>query len=125
MMWLNAVRVGKGKPPGTTDRRNILMKFYRHDLKNELIMEAGNKKPDNFYLNDNLTQSRSSILFALRRARRRHKQIVTACGSLDNRVFVWIKPSSGSDNSIKLFVNTHTRLEEICTKHLGITYDSN
>ena len=45
-------------------------------------------------LDENLTPTRNSMLFVLRKAKREIVNIVSGCRSLDDKVFMWIRPSN-------------------------------
>lgn len=112
-----------GKKPmtqGNIDRRSIFVKLCRRETKNDVLSSCRRVKPPNFFVNEDLTPVRSSILYALRRAKRLHPEKVAAGGSQDGRVFVWIKASSPTARNYKKFVNSMSELHDFCTQTLNL-----
>ena len=62
-------RIGqKPRSPQHVDRRNIFVKLCRRNLKDELLSACRSLRP-NIYLNESLTPTRSTILYALRKVK--------------------------------------------------------
>jgi len=85
-----------------------------------LLRAARAVKPDNLYITENLTKTRSKILYGLRQAKRRFPRKINGCGSQDGRVFVWVTTPDPSAKNTKLFINTLVRFGELCEKTLGV-----
>ena len=83
-------------------------------------MSCRRVKPANLYVNEDLTQVRASILYALRQTKRRHPAKVRGCGSRDGRVFLLLTPPNPAEHSRRVFVDNLDRLEELCTRELGM-----
>lgn len=118
---ISAHRIGKKSPVQGPDRRKLLVKLSHHEDMQELMSACRTVKPAGFYVSDNLTQSRSEILYALRRAKFRFRSKVSACGSLNGRVYVWIKHENPSMRNSKVFINSKQMLEDWCVRTLGVT----
>ena len=59
------------------------------------------------------------MLFIVRKFKRHFSSRVTGCGSLDGRIFVWMRSSQRSDRSTKRFFSSTTQLKEWCTTSFG------
>ena len=106
-------RVGRKPANQSIDRRNIIVKLCRRDLKNDILSACRNIKP-NFYVNESLTPVRSSILYVLRQARRK-KNRLSGCSSIGGRVFAWVAPPDGQgERNVRIPVNTHLELLSFC-----------
>ena len=109
-------------PTGTQqDRRGIIVKLCRRDLKKDLLSSCRTVKPD-FYVNESLTPLRNTIMYVLRQIKRKHPDKVSGCSSRDGKVFAWVKPqnaSSSSAGNTKVPINSHTRLDLFCTETIN------
>ena len=114
-----AYRVGKKSTTQAPDKRSIVFRLNGKDLKDDIRKACRTVKPRNLYVNESLIPSRSTILFALRAAKRQFPSKVAACGSSVGKVFVWLKPPSATGSNIRIFINSMSRLDEICTKEFG------
>ena len=101
------------------NRKNILVKFRRPEQKSDLIHACRRVKPDGLYVRDNLTVNRSKILFSLRQLKKKTNRI-DHCGSIDGRVFAWIKPLDGNGQNKKFIINNSDVLKRVCTEELEI-----
>ena len=81
---------------------------------------VGRAKPTDLYANDDLTPSRANILFNLRHAKRHSNGKIVSCGSIDGKVFAYIRSSSPMVKHHRMFINDEAKLEELCTQHLDI-----
>ena len=114
-------RIGRKTPTQSADRRNIIVKLSRSSLARDIIKASRVAKPNDLYLNDSLIPSRASILYSLRQLRKKLPHRVDGCGSIDGRVYVWLKPASGSGNNSKFYVNSQRMLINFCEEHLGVS----
>ena len=114
-------RIGKKPVSQGPDRRSIMVKLCRRDVKTSLLDACRNLKPRNFYINESLTVTRSRIMFVLRKMKREKDSRVTGAFSRDGRVFAWAKHSPGSppgSKNIKIQVNTMTALEDFSLQYM-------
>lgn len=96
------------------DRRSISVKLSRHDQKKDILSACRTIKP-NFYVNESLTPARSTILYVLRKMKRKHPAVVDGCSSIDGRVYAWVKSSDKSNTkNTKVPVNSHLQLVDFC-----------
>lgn len=119
-----AYRIGKKPLSQQPDKRNLMVKFRQRNVRDDILQAGRTVKPQGLYVNENLTASRSKILFALRRAKRFYPERVAACGSSDGRVFVWLKPQIATERNLRIFVNSITRLDDFLKRNLDTEYDS-
>ena len=113
-----------GRKPGyqRPDKRNIIVKLCRRDLKQDLIRASRTQvAPRNLYVNESLTPIRKKILFHLRQMKRAHPDIVSGCSSVEGRIYAYTKPSSPSSGvsgfdrrDVRHLVNDHDTLVEFC-----------
>lgn len=116
-----AHRLGKKPSNQQQDKRNIIVKLCRRDLKRDILFACRSIRP-NMYVNENLTPIRSTILYVLRRARRTCGDKIKGCSSIGGRIFAWTKPQEGTHpglNSVRMPVNTHMELETFCSNVLN------
>ena len=116
-----AYRLGRKPAVQGQDRRGLILKLCRRDLKGDLLGASRRIRP-NFYVNENLTPARNKILYALRLIRRQHGNVVRGCSSMDGNVFVYVRPAmsaSPTARDIKLLVNNYTKLQEFCLEYIN------
>ena len=108
-------RLGNRSAAQGEDRRPIILKFCRREVKNDITNSCREVKPQNFYANESLTPTRSKILYVLRQAKKRHPSKIASCKSIDGKVVVWVKPprpdAPGARNT-RVFLNTKASLEK-------------
>lgn len=117
---LSANRLGTKSKSQGPDRRTIAVKFKKTELRDDIVASCKSVKPRKIFFNECLTPTRSTILFALRQAKKKFPNKVSGCGSINGRVFVWVKPltEGASTRNSKTFINTYSRLQEFCLKTL-------
>ena len=86
-----ALRIGKHLA-STPDRRTMLVKLCRRDLKTDLIGAVKTMKPSNFYIPESLTPQNETISYVLIRARKDFDQIISGGTMVDGINYVWVKP---------------------------------
>ena len=108
-------RLGNRSAAQGEDRRPIILKFCRREIKNDITSSCRTMKPENFYANENLTPTRSKILYVLRQAKKRHPNKIASCKSIDGKVLAWVKPprpdAPGARNT-RVSLNTKASLEK-------------
>lgn len=116
---VDAYRVGKRSSTQVPDRRSLVMKLRSRDVKRDVLKAARTVKPDSLYFRESLIPSRSTVLYALRRARRRCPDKIAAVGSMDGRVYLWLILPDPSARNKKIFINNRHQLNHLCDKSLG------
>ena len=111
------------KPPSRQgeDKRSLVVKLCRRDLKRELISASKRQqRPSNFLINESLSPLRQNILYSLRRIRSSHPNILSGCTSIDGRIFAYTKPpdTSRSSRDIRHLINTKESLQTFCNDYI-------
>ena len=114
-----AHRLGSPSASQRPDRRRVIVKFCRRDVKTDILSSARRVKAADFYVNESLTPQRQNISFALRRMKTQCPNIISGTSTFDGSVFVWVKPPNpdapgARDTRHKM--NTFSRLQEFCKK---------
>ena len=123
-----AARIGK-KPTNSTsaDRRSIILTLSSHELVQDTIRTAKTVKPQNVYLNENLTPTKHKIMQILRKSRRIYGNKISGCSSRHGRVSVWLKPPhphvEGAQN-LRMNINSYGELTDFCTRVLEVSLES-
>lgn len=113
-----AHRVGKKPDKQGPDRRKIVVKLCRREVKSDLTNACRQLKPPNLFVNESLTPVRSTIMYVLRKAKRAFPEKVAGCNSSDGKVFVWVRPPNPNaplPRNSRMTINTHQRLVEFCS----------
>lgn len=113
-----AHRIGKKTETQQPDRRNIIVKMCRRDLKNDILHQCREQKPD-LFVNEHLTPSRNTIFYVLRKMKKDFPNKIAGCNTIDGKVFAWIKSKNKDERNTRVLVNTHLKLEDISRKVLG------
>ena len=117
-----AHRVGKKPVNQQPDKRNIIAKLCRRDLKMDILNACRQLKP-NIYINESLTPLRSSIMYVLRMAKKRYPSKISGYNSKEGSVQVWLKPPNSSApgaRNIRKVINTRLALENFCNETLEV-----
>ena len=119
-----AHRIGKKPANQQPDKRNIIVKLCRRDLKRPLITACQKRAPNqrqNLRINESLTPTRSTILFALRQMKREHPNLVQGCSSYEGRIYAYTPPPEGSPATARNrrhLVNTREDLVKFCDEYV-------
>ena len=117
-----AHRLGSKPKHQRADKRNLIVKFCKRNIKNDILAAGRRVKPAGLYLGESLTPQRQSIAYVLRKARRERPDIISGTYTSEGSVIVWVKPpnpSAPGAKNLRNTINTVHRLEEFCTKALG------
>jgi len=82
-----AFRVGSKPKRQGPDKRNIIFKMVRRDLKSDIRDACKSATPD-IYVNESLTPVRDKIFFVLRKAKKSFPQIIHHCRTFDGNVCI-------------------------------------
>ena len=119
-----AHRMGRKPANQQPDRRGIIVKLCRRDLKHSLISASKKMVPrsrSNLYVNEHLTPARKTILYALRQMKKDHPDLVKGCTSWDGRVYAFTPPPAGSPPSSRdqrHLVNSRDSLVTFCSDYV-------
>ena len=118
-----------GRKPSTQgdDKRSLIVKLCRRDIKRDLI--AASKKqarPIGLYVNESLTPSRQAILFALRQIKRAHPDILKGCTSQEGRIYAFTKPPNSSryPSDVRHLISTREDLQKFCNDYIKAPLES-
>jgi len=114
----SAHRLGRKSARQGPDRRGIVVRLCRSDLKSEIRSAAKNLRP-NFYVNEYLTPVRSSIFRALKAAKKKFPRIISGFTSIDGSVYAWLKTEDGNARDTRFLINSHKKLLEFCREKLN------
>ena len=113
------------KPRGQgRDRRPIIVKFCRRDTKREVLFcKRDNSDPNTtLWTNESLTPKRRTIMFALRKIKRNHPDVMTGCSTLEGHCFAYTKTPRSINNSRsndrKHVINSHEALIDFCREFI-------
>ena len=115
-----AHRLGPAPTRGE-DRRTIIAKLCRRELKTDIRAAMKRTKPENLYVNESLTPVRRTIHYVLRKAREQFKEKISGISTYDGNICVYVKPNRSSRNSrdVKFIINTRQKLEQFCRENLA------
>ena len=119
-----AHRIGKKPPPNHEDRRNIIFKLTRRDLKQEIINACKQRDPK-IYINESLTPTRNAISFVLRKLKRQNRDSMGGVKSFDGNVYVWMPIDDGATEKKfrRVTVNTKIQLDDFLHKYFKVNSD--
>ena len=121
-----AHRLGKKPTNQQVDSRKIIMKLCRREVKGDILNACRQIKP-NLYINESLTPVRNTIMYILRRAKKKQHSKVVCCSSLGGRVYAYIKTSNPNQHGTRdrrIPVNTFSDLQTLCEEVLGEPWTS-
>ena len=116
-------RLGSKSIQQGPDKRSIIAKFCRRDVKRDILASARRVKPSNFYVNESLTNVRQKINHALRIAKSKRPDVISGITTIEGRVFAWRKGASGG-RDVRHCINTLSKLDEFCMQNMGVTSTS-
>ena len=120
---VRAYRVGSKPKTQGPDTRNIMVHLRDHDRKTDILNACRTVKPSNLYVSDDLIPVRSNIQYALRQLKKKRTERIAYCGSIEGRVYIWLKPPNVSAPNQKVFINTIDGYRKLCTEELNVDPD--
>ena len=111
-----AFRIGKKGIDGTQPQRSaFLVKLKNTEVKTSLIAACKTYKPG-FFINDDLSPQKQTIMYVLRQAKQQHPNIISGTASPDGRICAWIKPQTPEDGqrNRKVYINSLEKLRNFC-----------
>lgn len=120
-----AHRIGKKPITQAPDKRSIIIKLHRTDLKNDILSACREFRPP-FFVNESLTPTRSQVMFVLRKARGDHSDKFRTPRSYDGNVNAYVSmpgvPRPGQQTKFRrVVVNSRRVLDELLLQHIGCT----
>ena len=122
-----AHRIGKKPINQDKDTRNIIFKLVRRDLKYDILSACRKIRPK-FYINESLTPVRSSIMYTLRKIRKKHPSKLLFCRASEGNVFAFVPRNDDTAEhggpSRKVLLNTRLALESFIRDEIKESPDS-
>ena len=121
-----AHRLGPRKPNQSEDRRQLIVKLCRRDLKRDIIMASKRQSSPTIFVNESLTPKRKSMLDAVRKMKREHPNLVKGCSTIDGRVYAFTKPVSSAPNArdVRHHITSYDSPKEFCRVYVKLALDS-
>ena len=121
----SAHRIGRKPINQASDKRSIIIKLSRRDMKKDILSACRQLKPP-FFVNESLTPTRSQVMFVLRKARGDHPDKFRTPRSYDGNVNAYVpmpgvKPQDQLTRSRRVVVNSRRALDELLLEHIGCT----
>ena len=116
-----AHRLGQRRQNQGPDKRPIIAKFCRRDVKRSILTAGRRARADGLYVNKNSTPTRRNVFNLLRRMRRSHPNIVKGVTSYDGRVYAFTKPvnsSSTNPRDQRHLINNEATLKSFCREYI-------
>ena len=114
-----AHRLGPKPTNSSPDRRSIIVRFCRRNVKYQIINKARKSKPLGLYVNESLTPLRQKITGAIRKAKREFPNVISGYNTVDGNISLYVKPPNpdapGARNT-RMTVNTMKALDDFCRK---------
>ena len=115
-------RLGKKPVTQGPDKRSIVVKFCRREIKNGVYAARKNQTRQNrIYINESLTPTRQTIYHTLRRIKRLNPELVNGFSTYDGRVYAYTKntsPSASSTRDMRHLINNMEMLKKFCHDYL-------
>ena len=121
-----AHRLGTKRLNQTADKRHIIVKFCRRDVKRDVIMASKRQTNPRIYVNESLTPTGKSIYDALRKMKREHPTLVKGCSTIDGRVYAFTKPITPAPNARdqRHHITNIDSLKEFCRTFVKMPLDT-
>ena len=123
-----AHRVG-AKPNQGPDKRNIVFKLCRRELKYDILSACRQQRPP-FYINESLTPTRAKILYALRQLKRKFPLRLRYLRTTDGTVYAFLAPTGSSTTGPhpisrlrRVTVNSRKQLDVFLEAKFNVTLD--
>lgn len=108
------------------DKRPIIVKFCRRDVKRDVLSSSRRLRVANLYCNESLTPGRKQIFATLRRIKKKHS-VVKGVTTQDGRVYAFTKPvnpTSPDARDQRHLINSHEALVSFCRDSVKIQLES-
>lgn len=119
---LVAHRLGAKPKNQVPDKRNMMIKLNRHDLKADILNACKQFKPT-FFVNESLTPSRNQAFYVLRQAKKRYPSRLLGCSTSDCSVYAYVQQINADQRSRRILCNTKIQLENLLHDELNTSLD--
>ena len=120
-------RLGRKPSAQGQDRRNIVVKLCRRDLKRDLITASKKQgRTTGLFINESLTPTRQKLLYALRQIKRSHPDKINGCTSIEGRIYAYTKspnPSS-SNRDMRHLITSSESLQKFCDEYIKLPLEN-
>ena len=119
-------RLGPKPISQAPDKRSLIIKFCRRDIKRDLMMASKNQnKPVRLYVNESLTPPRRTIFNTLRQVKRLHPELVCGVSSFEGRVYAYTKNPNANASAVlsrdrRHLVNNYDMLVDFCREFVQL-----
>ena len=123
-------RLGPKPNSQAPDKRSIILKLCRRDLKRDIIAASKRQNPQEtakLYANESLTQPRRKVFNTLRFIRRQHPELIKGVSSFEGKVFAYTSSNvstNGPSRDRRHLVNNHEMLAKFCTDFIKIPVET-
>ena len=117
-----AHRLGRRPDSSQQDRRSIIFKLCRRDLKRDIRDACKQHKP-NFFVNEHLTPTRGTIMFVLRKAKQQNPDKIGVARSQEGNVTVLVPADGDAGRSRRVSCNTRASLDQLLREQLNVSSD--
>jgi len=122
-----AHRIGSKPKVQGPDKRRIMFKLVRRDLKSDILDACRASRPD-FFINESLTPLRDRIYYVLRKANKKYPNVIHHCKTFDGNVAVFLQPVRVMRGPSKLplqkvTVNTRRRLVDFLHSTVSSSFE--
>ena len=117
-------RLGPKPKSQDPDKRSIILKLCRRDLKRDIIYASKNQdrgSTTKLFANESLTLPRQKIFKTLRNIKRDHPQLIKGVTSFEGRIYVYTASEAavtGISKDKRHLVNDHDSLVKFCEEYV-------
>jgi len=115
-----AHRIGNKPLENHQDKRSIIFKLCRRDLKKDILNSCRQYKP-NFYINEQLTPTRRSIMFVLRKAKQHSPQRIYNARTSEGNITLFLPSNQPGKPTRRVTVNTRSELDDVLMQQIKKT----
>ena len=114
-----AHRLGKRPLTQQVDKRSIIVKLCRRDVKEDVFRSSKTQqRPSQLFVNESLSPTRRRIFQTLRSMRRNHPDLVAGCSTFDGKIYAYTKVSDSSSGQVhrdrRHFIRNFDALRKFC-----------
>ena len=124
---VTATRLGSKPVSQRPDRRSILVTTFCNSTKANIFAACKAERPP-FYVNENLTPRRRTIMYVLRKIKKAHPDLLKGYSSYDGRVFAYTPPppsaAAVTPRDVRTPVNTYDGLVKFCNDLIQVPLSS-
>ena len=120
-------RLGPKPASQATDKRPIIAKFCRRDLKREVLKVGRSTRAEGFYVSESLTPARKNIFYTLRQIRKAHPSIVKGLTTRDGRIYAYtepVNPTATNARDQQHYIGNQATLAEFCEKFVKLPLEN-